>query len=130
MDLIILFKKPNFTILQQSKARCGTVITEYTYNFKRYLTAEWPPVIPRFDPPLKKIERGIDNVDVTAMAMRFAGPKRNHISRFGIATPIAHFFWALTRTGGLRIGITWVPVRYSGQVTSTDFLGKKNTIDL
>lgn len=126
VDVIIFFKRKNFTITREFEF-CGKKIKEYVYNMKRYFTDVWPPILGT-GPPIKKVVRDSDGVDVTKNVIKFSGPMKNHLNPLGVYTKKRKMTLKYTEIGGIRISYEHVWEPYYGTVTVTDTLGFKKIV--
>ena len=130
MDILMFFKKRNFTILREFEYTDGVLVKEYVYNSKRFLTDVWPPkiLLDEFVPPIQSAVRD-DGTDVTETMIRFSGPMRNRVNPLGAYTKRKRLRLGFVGlTGGIRLSTEdyWEP--YEGSVTLTDAYGIKKVV--
>lgn len=119
LDFIIFFKRKNFKVVREFDM-CGKTIKEYVYNLKRYWTDIWPP--PRgTGPPIKKVTRDSDGLDVTKSVIKFSGPMKNYVNPLGLCTKKRKFV-IRCKNLGLQISYENVWEPYKGSITVTDTL--------
>lgn len=126
MDILLLFKKRNFTILREFEYTDGVFVKEYVYNSKRFLTDVWPPkiLLDGFVPPIQSAVRD-DGTDVTETMIRFSGPMRNSVNPLGAYTKRKRLRLGFVGLFGIRLSTEdyWEP--YEGTVTLTNAYGIK-----
>lgn len=127
LDILVFLKKRNFTILREFEYR-GTMIKEYVYNMKKYLTDAWPPKRGT-GPTIKKVIRDEDGKDITKDALRFSGPMKNYLNPLCAHTSEKKFTVRFVNFGlQLVYEDVWKP--YDGSLTITDSFGSVKKMEL
>lgn len=125
LDFIMFFKRKNFTILREFEV-CGKNVKEYVYNMKSFLTDVWPPQRGT-GPPIKKVTRDSDGVDVTKNVLKFSGPMKNYVNPLGLCINkrklVVH-----CKNFGVQLSYEPFLKLYDGTITVTDVLGFKKKV--
>lgn len=131
MDILLFFKKRNFTVLREFEFSEGVFVKEYVYNSRHFLTDVWPPRLASGTTTLLPIRSAVrdDGTDVTETMILFSGPKRNYINHLGAYTKKRRLMVKFVNFG-IRITLQdyWEP--YEGNVTVTDVLGIKKVVSV
>ena len=128
-NVFLYFKKGNFTVTREFEIG-GVTVKEYTYNLSRYYTDTWPPnTLAGSGFPIFKVVRDEDGADITTQVLKFAGPRKNYVNPL---STFVHRYRVRVRCSifGIRVSLekAWFP--YTGNVTVTDILGGKRTLQI
>ena len=115
VDLLFIFSKKNFQILQKYTCTDGNVYIVYAYNSKRYIyigaeTGFPPPIKPGFNPCIIEATTD-DGKDVTELVKKCAGPKHDFYGVPNVGIMLGKFTMKLmTAFEYGRVRLTLVPV--------------------
>ncbi len=126
MNIILLFKQSNFSIIRKFYIDETKQITEYVYNSHKFFTDTWPPNTTTKGTPIKSVIRD-DGKDITETVLKYAGPLKCYVNPISLNT--------FKKKLRLRLHILGVKILYedvsepfNGDITVTDILGKTRTI--
>lgn len=126
LDILLFFKKKNFTRTREVDIGNGVVLTEYVYNMRKYFTDVWPPKMAGRDFPIRHAIRE-DGLDITTNILSFAGPMKNYINPIGAYTRRKKLSIEFVNAG-FRITFKEVWEPYRGVFVVTNTAGIKKVI--
>jgi len=128
-EVFLYFKRSNFTVTREF--RIGDVtVKEYTYNMSRYYTDTWPPNTSAGTGfPILSVIREGDGVDITQSVLKFSGPRKNYINPLSVCTRKKKIHVRFVNFG-VRVSLEDAWVSYDGELTVTDILGGRRTIQI